>query len=168
MFLTSVIFFFFSMPLLFAAVNDATTMKIPNWISLVMMAGFFLIVPFTWQGIADFLTHIAVGLTFLFAGFGLFSIGRLGAGDGKLMAATGLWLTWPDAMTFTLYTAVFGGLLGLSLLVGRSFIPVRMMTSQWMHTMFRDQTKMPYGLAIAAGGICTIPKSAIFQVALGI
>lgn len=167
MFLASVIFFFFSMPLLFAALKDATTMKIPNWVSLVMMAGFFLIAPFTWQGVSEFFTHIAVGLTFLFAGFGLFSVGKLGAGDGKLMATTALWLTWPDAMMFITYTALFGGLLAISLLVGRSFIPVRMMTSQWMYTLFRDQAKIPYGLAIAAGGICTIPNSAIYQAALG-
>jgi len=167
MFLASLIFFFFSIPLIIAGLNDANSMRIPNWISVVMVMGFFLLVPFTWHGAADFASHIAVGMTFFVAGLGLFSFGLLGGGDAKLMAATALWFTWSDVVPFILYVSLFGAALALFLLVARQFIPVRLMTSQWMYTMFRDQKKMPYGLAIAAGGILTITTSAIMQGALG-
>lgn len=166
MFLASVIFFLFSIPLIIAALNDAASMKIPNWVSVALIAGYFLIVPFVWQGFADFGVHLLVGLTFLVAGFAMFAFGWLGGGDAKLMAAAALWMTWPDSVVFILYTTLFGAALGLFLLVGRAFIPVRVMTSAWMYTMFKDQKKMPYGLAIAAGGIYTISQSAIMKVAL--
>jgi len=168
MFLASIIFFFFSIPLLIAALNDATSMRIPNWISVVMIAGFFLLLPFTWQGPLDFAVHIGVAISFLFAGFALFSFGLLGGGDAKLMAATAIWFTWPDVTPFILYTSLFGAALGLFLLLGRKFLPVGLMTSQWMYTLFRDQKKMPYGLAIAAGGMFVIPGSVISQAALGV
>ncbi len=168
MILAPILFFIFSMPLIIAALKDASSMTIPNWISLVLIAGFILTVPFTWQGFPELGTHLAVGSVFFLAGFAMFAFGWLGGGDAKLMAATALWLTWPDALNFIVYTAMFGGALALFLLVGRQFIPVRLMTMQWMLTMFRDETKMPYGLAIAAGGMCTFPNSAIFQAAIGL
>jgi len=168
MLLAPLMFFMFSVPLVIAALKDASSMTIPNWISLVMIAGFIAMVPFTWQGLSNLGIHLLVGGTFLIIGFSMFAFGWLGGGDAKLMAATALWMTWPDAMYFVIYTAVFGGFLAFFLLVGRKFIPVRLMTSQWMHTMFRDETKMPYGLAIAAAGIYTLPSSSIFQIALGV
>ena len=168
MFLASVIFFFFSIPLIIAALSDATSMKIPNWVSVVMIAGFFILLPHTWQGPADFAIHIAVAMTFLIAGFTLFSFGILGGGDAKLMAAAAIWFTWLDVTPFILYTSLFGAALGIFLLIGRKFLPVRLMTSQWVYSMFRDQKKMPYGLAIAAGGVFAIPSSLISQAALGV
>jgi prepilin peptidase CpaA len=161
------IFFIFSILLVIAAYKDATSMTIPNWISLAMIAGFIVMIPFTWQGLPELGTHLAVGGAFLAAGFAMFAFGWLGGGDAKLMAATALWMTWPDALQFVLYTTLFGAALGLFLMIGRKFIPVRVLTSQWMYTMFKDETKMPYGLAIAAGGIMTLPNSAIFMAAIG-
>ena len=168
MFLASIIFFFFSLPLVIAALNDATSMKIPNWISVVMIAGFFILIPFTWQGPIDFAIHIAVALTFLLVGFALFSFGLLGGGDAKLMAAAAIWFTWPDVPLFILYTSLFGAALGVILLIGRRYVPVSLLTSKWMHAMFKEESKMPYGLAIAAGGMCVIPGSVISQAALGV
>lgn len=161
------LFFIFAVPLMVAAYKDATSMTIPNWISLAMIAGFVVMVPFTWQGLPELGTHLVVGGAFLAAGFAMFAFGWLGGGDAKLMAATALWMTWPDALQFILYTTLFGAALGLFLLIGRKFLPVRVLTSQWMYTMFKDETKMPYGLAIAAGGIMVLPKSAIFMAAIG-
>jgi len=66
------------------------------------------------------------------------------------------------------YTALFGGVLTFGIIIGRKFIPVKIMTSQWAHTMFRDETKIPYGLALAAGAIATLPQSQMFRAALGL
>ena len=163
MFLALIVFLSFSLPLIIAAYKDAVSMRIPNYISLILIAGFFIVLPHIWQGFDDMMTHIFVGLTFLFVGIVLFSFGWLGAGDGKLMAATALWMTWPDAVSFILYTTIFGAILGLFLVMGRAFMPVRLMTSQWAYTMFKNETKMPYGLAIAAGAITVLPSSTIIQ-----
>jgi len=151
-----------------AALNDANAMKIPNRIPLLALAGFVVMVPFTWAGVPMLLEHLAVGLTFFTVGFVMFALGWMGGGDSKLLAATAFWFSWPDAFNYMVYTAIFGGVLTLFILLGRSYIPVRVLTSQWAQTMFRDQTKIPYGLALAAGGIMTLPTSQMFKATLGL
>lgn len=162
-----ILFLVFSMCMLMAAYKDATSMTIPNWISLALIGAFFVMLPFTWAGPSVFAEHLLVGLTFFAAGFAMFAFGWLGGGDAKMMAATALWWTWPDAVNYIYFSAAFGGILGLALLLGRRYIPVRVLTSEWAYMMFKDQKKMPYGLALAAGGIVTLLKSDIFLRAVG-
>jgi prepilin peptidase CpaA len=162
MILPALLFFVFAVPLVMAALKDATSMTIPNKVSLAMLGGFILMVPFTWQGFPELGEHLAVGLTFFAAGFAMFAFGWLGGGDAKLMAATAIWFTWPDAVHYIFYTTLFGAILAFGLIVGRKFIPVRVLTAPWAYAMFKDETKMPYGLALAAGALMTLPQSAIF------
>ena len=151
-----------------AAYKDATTMTIPNWISLALISGFFVILPFVWPGWTELGTHLLVGLSFFVAGFAMFAFGWLGGGDAKLMAATALWWQWPDAIIYLLFTTILGALLALGLLMGRKFIPVRVLTSPWAYKMFKDEKKMPYGLALAAGALITLPQSQLFLQAIGL
>lgn len=161
------IFFLFAIPQLMAALNDANAMKIPNRIPLIVLSAYFLMVPFTWAGLPMFLEHLTVGGVMFAAGFAMFAFGWMGGGDAKLLAATAFWFTWPDVIMYMVYTALFGGALTLFILMGRKYIPVRVITTQWAQTMFKDETKIPYGLALAAGAIATLPSSQIFKVALG-
>jgi prepilin peptidase CpaA len=165
--LPAFLFFIFTTPQLMAALNDANAMKIPNRIPLLAFAGFLLMVPLTWSGFPALFEHLTVGVVLFAAGFAMFAFGWMGGGDAKLLAATAFWFTWPDVFLYMIYTALFGGALTLFVMVGRQYIPVRVLTTQWAQTMFRDETKIPYGLALAAGAILTLPKSAIFQAALG-
>ncbi len=159
--------FAFSILMIFAALKDAATMTIPNWISLAIIAAYFVALPFTWQGGAVFLEHLSVGLVFFLAGFAMFAFGWLGGGDAKLMAATALWWTWPDALNYIFYTALAGGALGLFLLAGRQYIPVKVLTSPWAYKMLKDEKKMPYGIALAIGGVLTLIQSDIYRTVLG-
>ena len=168
MLLPAFLFFLFATPQLVAALNDANAMKIPNRIPLIVLGAYFLMVPFTWAGFPIFFEHLAVGLTLFAVGFAMFAFGWMGGGDAKLLAATAFWFTWPDAFAYMVYTALFGGALTLFIMLGRSYIPVRVMTSQWAQTMFKDETKIPYGLALAAGAIAVLPTSQIFKTALGL
>jgi len=151
-----------------AAYKDATTMKIPNWISLVLVAGFFLILPFIWQGFPVLGEHLLVGLVFFVAGFAFFAFGWLGGGDAKLMAATALWWQWSEVATYIVYTTLIGAALGLFLLLGRKFVPVSILTSPWTYQLFKEEKNMPYGLALAGGAMLTLPNSAIFKAAWGL
>lgn len=162
------LFLIFSLCMAMAAYKDATSMTIPNWISLTLIAGFFVMLPFTWDGAAMFGQHLLVGFTFFAVGFAMFAFGWLGGGDAKLLAATALWWTWPDALYFVVYVAVAGGVLALFLLLGRKYLPVKVLTSEWSHMMFKDQTKMPYGIAIATGAMITLLNSNIYMRAIGI
>jgi len=158
----------FAATMLMAAFKDATTMTIPNWISLVVIAGFFVVIPFVWPGWNEFGTHLLVGLSFFLAGFAMFAFGWLGGGDAKLMAATALWWQWSDAIMYILYTTIIGAVIAFGLLIGRQFIPVRIFTASWAYEMFKDKKKMPYGLALASGALLTLPESQLFLRAIGL
>jgi len=162
MLLTFIIVMIFAGTMLTAAAKDATSMTIPNWISLAVIAGFFIVAPFVWQGLDIFITHLLVGLSFFAAGFVMFALGWLGGGDAKLMAATGLWWQWDEAVIYIFYTTMLGGALALLLVFGRKFIPTRVLTADWAYHLFKDEKKMPYGLALAGGALMTLPQSKIF------
>lgn len=154
--------------MIMAAIKDAAIMKIPNWISLLTIALFFLMMPFAWDGFAVFGEHLLVGLVVFAAGFVMFALGWLGGGDAKLMAATSLWWLWGDLVLYIFYTGVIGGVLALVMLVGRRYAPVWLATSSWGYGLFKEEKKMPYGLALAGGALLTLPQSGIFKVALGL
>jgi len=155
----------FTATMLTAALKDASTMTIPNWVSLVLLAAFFVATPFVWQGFSHFGEHLLVGVTVFLLGFAMFAAGWLGGGDAKLMAATSFWWTWPDLLMYGIYTTLAGGVLAVFILIGRKYVPVKIMTMPWMHRMFKDETKMPYGLALAFGALVTLPQSEIFKAA---
>lgn len=151
-----------------ASWSDMTSMTIPNWVSLVLMAGFFIAVPFAWQSWAVFGTHVLIGFMCFAAGVGMFALGWMGGGDAKLFAATSLWWIWSDVWLYLVYTAIAGGVLAIILLVGRKYMPVKILTTDWMHRLFKDEKKMPYGLALAFGALMTLPKSDFYLFVAGL
>ncbi len=168
MLLPALLFFVFTIPQVMAALNDANAMKIPNRIPVLAFLGFVVMIPLTWAGVPILLEHLTVGVTLFAVGFAMFAFGWMGGGDSKLMAATAFWFTWHDVVHYMIATALFGGALTLFIMIGRSYIPVRVLTTQWAQTMFRDETKIPYGLALAAGAIITLPKSQMFLTTIGL
>lgn len=157
----------FAAPLLAAACTDFWSMKIPNKISLIMVAGFFLTLPFTWQGLPAFGEHLSVAAVFFLAGFAMFAFGWLGGGDAKLMAAISLWFVWGDVAGFVLYTTLFGAVLGIFMMVSDIIIPVKLRTSEFGMRMFQGGKDMPYGLALAAGALFVWPTSSIMTAMIG-
>jgi len=150
-----------------AAVNDSRTMLIPNWISVALLAGFMAITPLVWAGWEVFGWHLASGFGVFLIGFTMYALGFMGGGDAKLMSATAFWFVPHDLFSYAFTTAVAGGALALILLVGRKFIPVKLLTSQWLYKMFKDEKKMPYGIALAIGALLTLPESDIYLRAMG-
>ena len=163
--LTLYIIFVVAGCMLAASWSDLTSMTIPNWISLVLVAGFLILAPFAWQGWAVFGTHILVGVVCFTIGIGMFALGWMGGGDAKLFAATSLWWVWPDLWVYLVFTAIAGGVLAIFLLLGRKYLPVKALTTDWMHRLFKDEKKMPYGLALAFGALMALPRSDIYQFA---
>ncbi|WP_309645218.1 prepilin peptidase [Phenylobacterium sp.] len=148
-----------------AALKDATTYTIPNWIS----GG--LILAFVPAALALGLPLDAIGLQFaigagaLVAGMVMFALGWIGGGDAKLFAAAALWIGWPAATTFLLVTGIGGGVLAVALLNLRS-PRLRALTiagPPWFSRLATPGENVPYGVAIAVGALVAFPETALLK-----
>ncbi len=163
--ITFILFAIFVFAMLSAAWSDATTMTIPNWISLFLIVGFLVISPFVMESWSMFGEHLLVGTTVFLFGFAMFAGGWLGGGDAKLMAATSFFWQWPDLLFYVVWTAIAGGLISALILCCRKYIPVTVLGTDWMYKLVKVQNDMPYGLALAFGGIFALLNSEIFRAA---
>lgn len=146
-----------------AAVNDAATMKIPNWISIVLALAY---VPVAWlAGISgfDIMISIGIGLGALIIGIALFAFRVLGGGDAKLLAASVMWVGVSGLLPYLLYTALAGGALSLMLLIIRKWAPLMpvVIGPRWIQRLLEPKGDIPYGIAIAVAAICVYPQTAL-------
>ena len=143
-----------------AGLKDLTTMTIPNWVSGLLILGFFPAALLLGLGAMDVATHVGVAAAALLIGMGLFALNFLGGGDVKLMAAACLWLGLSGSGVFVLATAVVGGLFSLALLVGRVWLqPYVGAGPGWLVQLMEPKGHIPYGVAIAAGALVAWPAS---------
>lgn len=143
-----------------AALSDLTTMKIPNWISVVLIVAFFPIALL--YGLPLSVVGVSTGLAFaaLFVGAGMFALNWIGGGDAKLLAASMLWMGASGALPFLLYTALAGGGFCLLLLTARSHLPLFAQTGPgWVMRLMQPKGDIPYGVAIAIGALLAYPSS---------
>ncbi len=140
--------------LLAAAVTDVRSRTIPNAIPAGIAILFFA------AAIAlpevEWLAATGVAIAVFLAGAALFATGKFGGGDVKLLAAGALWAGVTGVFPFLVITAVVGGLLGILKLMQNFLDYFRALV--WPNgraSDFSDRT-LPYGVAIAAGGIFTL------------
>lgn len=145
----------------FAGAMDLFTMTIPNRISIVLVAAFFVAAGMTgigWQALGS---HIAAGLLMLTIGIGMFAMGWLGGGDAKLLAATALWVGFEHLLGYLLVAGIAGGVLALAILTYRSMMPPLWLARQgWALHLHSAKTGIPYGIALAAAGLHVYPSTA--------
>ena len=145
---------FFPLLMVFAALSDVATMTISNRISLALVIGF---VPVAIG------MHFVCGLAVFALTFVMFSLGLIGGGDAKLASATALWLGWDVLMNYGLVTAVFGGALSIALLAIRKVpLPGLLLDRKWIARLHSPETGIPYGVALAAGGLVVYPESLVW------
>jgi len=106
--LLSLPLYVFPLCMLAAAVSDIRKFIIPNSVSLILIAGFFLCFAVSGLGMDVLLNHVLSGIVMLAVGIALFAFRVCGAGDSKLLAAAALWLGWPVFGTALIYIALFG------------------------------------------------------------
>jgi prepilin peptidase CpaA len=146
-----------------AALKDATSFTIPNWISAGLVLAFLpvaLILHMPWDAVGVCALSAFAALV---CGMGLFALGWCGGGDAKLLAACALWLGWPGVMTFLLATGVAGGLLAAGLITARKGMIGALIGAGpgWLGRLMRPEEDLPYGLAIAVGALAAFPSSAL-------
>jgi len=140
--------------LVVAAVIDVRTFTISNRLNLTVA----LLAPLYWLSIAlSPWPGVAVQLA---AGAGVFALlacafyaGMMGGGDVKLAAALALWFSPASTVKFLVLTSIAGGVLTLVVLA-------------WHRAKGREgRPQVPYGLAIAIGGLAILTQRFLNQFA---
>lgn len=128
--------------LLFAAFTDLKRRQIDNWLNAAIALGAPV---FWWSAGLSLWPDVAIQLgvaTAAFAVFaGLFALRMMGGGDVKLLTALALWITPYHFMQLLLVMALAGGALTI------------VMAAWHVMRRERDKLKIPYGVAIAFGGL---------------
>ncbi|MCD0416433.1 prepilin peptidase [Rubrivivax sp. JA1024] len=144
----------------FAAVSDMLTMTISNRVSLLLIAGFVLLAPFSGFSAYDILAHLGAGATVLAVAFTCFAMGWIGGGDAKVAAAAALWFGFEHLLDYLLYTSLFGGALTLFILTFRQWpVPYPLVGQSWLLRLHDRETGIPYGIALATGALMIYPQT---------
>ena len=140
--------------LVVAAVVDVRTFTISNRLNLAVA----LLAPLYWLSVglplwpdAAVQLAIAAGVFVLLAG--AFYVGMMGGGDVKLAAALALWFAPVSTLHFLVLMSLAGGVLTLGLMVAH-----RMRGKA-------GKPKIPYGVAIAFGGLAILAQRFLNQFA---
>lgn len=138
--------------LLVAAWFDIRSRTIPNGLNLAVA---LLAIPFWWAIGLPLWPDIAVHVAVAAAVFGLFAIlfalGAMGGGDVKLVAAVALWLPWQAVVMLLVLMSLAGGVLTVAMVARRKL------------AQGRDPLEIPYGVAIAFGGLWLIGQRFLYQ-----
>ena len=144
----------------FAACSDLFTMTISNRVSLALVAGFFALAFVIGMNPAMIMSHLGAGAAVLVVAFVFFARGWIGGGDAKLAAATALWLGFDHLMPYLLYASLFGGLLTIVLLNVRTMpLPSLFSGQSWAQRLHRQDSGVPYGIALAASALVVYPDT---------
>jgi prepilin peptidase CpaA len=140
--------------LVVAAIIDVRTFTISNRLNLAVaaMAPVYWLaagLPL-WPGAA---VQLATGATVFLLLAAAFFAGMMGGGDVKLAAALALWLPPEATVKFLVFMSIAGGVLTLGLVAWH----------RWQRGEGRP--KVPYGVAIAAGGLVVLAQRYLNQFA---
>ena len=152
----------------FAASSDLFTMTISNRVSLILVAGFFLLAAMTGMDLMVIATHIGAAFLVLVIAFIFFSQGWIGGGDAKLAAAVALWLGFDQLLTYFLYASLFGGVLTYLVIRFRLIpLPEFLARQEWACRLHRVDAGIPYGIALAAAALVVYPNTSWMTIAGG-
>jgi prepilin peptidase CpaA len=162
-----------------AAVYDVRYRRIPNWITVSGAALGLALNSFLYRG--------APGLLFAFKGlvlgfglyFVLYALHAMGAGDVKLMGATGALVGWQDWVGIFLLTAAIGGIMAVIVTLARGRVQKTLsnlhfllgemkqgraayLTREELDVKNPKSVGLPHGAVIAVGTIFYLAISAHF------
>lgn len=154
----------FPLMMAYAAFSDLFTMTIPNKLTLALGASYFVMALATGQLFDVVLIHIACGFVVLALAFVASCLGWMGGGDAKLAAAVALWMGFPLSGEYLLVSSFLGGLLTLVILIARKTpLPARLTNYGWLVRLHDAKTGIPYGVALAAGGLLLYTETSVWK-----
>jgi prepilin peptidase CpaA len=144
----------------FAASSDLLTMTISNRITLILLAGFFLLAIATGMDQTQILSHIGAASLVLLVTFIFFARGWIGGGDAKLASVTALWLGFDHLLEYALYASLLGGVLTLAMIRFRLMpLPKFLSGQEWLKRLHQLDGGVPYGIALAAAALLIYPET---------
>lgn len=131
--------------LVFAAVTDIRSRQISNKLNIAIAVG----APIFWwtSGLAlwpDVAIQLGVALAVFVVLAAMFAAGMMGGGDVKLLTALALWIEPTAFVQLLVIMAIAGGVLTI------------VMAAWHFLQNTKDRLAIPYGVAIAFGGLWTI------------
>ncbi|MBI1366934.1 MAG: pilus assembly protein CpaA [Alphaproteobacteria bacterium] len=158
----------FPAALLIAAANDLYEFKIPNWISATLLVACFVAAFVLGAPGRLVLQCAALAGAGLVVGFALFAFNVVGGGDAKLFAAIAPWIGLSGLVPFLINMAFSGAVLAIALIVFRKTPPLPIYAqTPWVMRLHERPKDIPYGVAIAAGGLLTFPQTPFFRLVFG-
>lgn len=145
-----------------AAVGDAQHFIIKDKLNLFGLVAFLVLALPMGLSLPEFGVHVAVGIAVTVAALAAFGLGWFGGGDAKMIAAMGFWIGPAALMNFVVATTLAGGILSVILLTGRATARRTGLPKgpRWLRKILRRGSGVPYGIALAAGGLIVAPLTA--------
>lgn len=141
--------------LVFAAFTDIRRRQIDNWLNAAIALGAPL---FWWASGLSLWPDVALQLGVAVAAFavlaGLFALKMMGGGDVKLLTALALWVRPEIFLQLLVVMALAGGI--LTIVMGAWHVARRQ----------KERLAIPYGVAIAFGGLWVLAINYLPQAAL--
>lgn len=144
----SAVWIAFAALMLAAIVWDARTYRIPNWISLALVALFAAAALASGKPLIGFWPHLAVAAAFFGLGYLLYAFTGMGAGDAKLAAASGLWMGLPGLYLWSFALALAMTALAFGLIALRRLLP-----AGDRPRILQKGAPAPLGMALGAAAI---------------
>jgi prepilin peptidase CpaA len=166
--LSTLALFVFPVLMAYAASSDLLTMRIANWLVLLIAAAYFafaLLAQLSWTEIG---MSVAAAAIVLVIAFSFFAFGWIGGGDAKLVSSTTLWVGFTLMLPYLIYAALLGGGLTLLILAIRRYpLPPWLARHKWIDRLHDNKSGVPYGITLAIAGLLVYPETAIFKHFLG-
>lgn len=141
--------------LLAAAVWDAVTMTIPNYLVLAVLALYVASLAVNFD-LSDILFDVLAAVLIFVVCFVLFALGWLGGGDAKLAPGAVLWVGYDGFLPFLIAMTLAGGILAIALLLLRAGLRAGSASQDRLPVVLQWAKPVPYGIAISAGAILVI------------
>jgi prepilin peptidase CpaA len=155
--------FFFTVAMIYAALQDAATLTIRNRLVLIVAGGYVVFAPLAGFSLPEIGLAFGTGALVLAITFTLFAFGMIGGGDAKFAAATALWLGPEATLAFLIYTMLIGGVLALAMLTFRAApLPATFYGWSWVSRLQSPGQGIPYALAMSPAAILVIPTTTWF------
>ncbi len=146
-----------------AAVGDLVRYRIPNAIPIALALLYLPAALLVGTGLEEIAWHLGAGLVVLLVGMALFFARLFGGADAKMLAAAACWTGFALLPPFLIVMALAGGVLALILMALR-FVLARTHRGDptarpaWITRQLARPKAVPYGLAIAVGGIAVFGR----------